>query len=292
MRIRSPYFGIGLLLLLASSADAHRRHACCVKYITDESSCSSVCSTSECPKGYCRCAEEEIIGDGGSSGFIESLHPGVLLAQVRSRLLVEAVLPGSPAEASGIRPGDEIALINGERPFDRDTLGSSWEFQKTGMSLVEVVRGGKKIAFTIHLVPVKSLLEVGWFLRESHGTAARVRDVRRQQPDEAYGTHHFGMRLARAGESWVVTAVLAGSPADIAGVEAGQELIAVNRVGASDELIDKILNASVNSSVQVTLRDRNGSRSVHLVSMRITQILRNLGRIHAHIQNGMHTAGI
>ena len=51
-----------------------------------------------------------------SASFLESPNPGIVARQENGKLLVVAVLKGSPATVAGVRTGDEILTINGKIP--------------------------------------------------------------------------------------------------------------------------------------------------------------------------------
>jgi regulator of sigma E protease len=145
--------------------------------------------------------------------------------------VVGAVMPGSPAESVGIRPGDRILTVAGE---DVDT----WEdfFIAIGTRAnrdvaISVLRDGKSMPLTVRPNP-QTRFEVG-DIGVLPDVNPRVRSVNK------------------------------GDPADRAGIMAGDQVLAVNgeRVVFGRQLVDAI---SRNAGRPVDLTIRRDDREMHI----------------------------
>jgi S1-C subfamily serine protease len=90
-----------------------------------------------------------ILGDLIADGRVSSPgHPwlGVAADDVRGRLMVSRVTPGGPAEAAGIRKGDEIIGVAGEPPRSlADFYRKVWATGAAGATVpLDVEQGGEK----------------------------------------------------------------------------------------------------------------------------------------------------
>ena len=64
--------------------------------------------------------------------------------------LVQSVVPGSPAERAGMKPGDRIVRINGAR-LEEDSLFLVWSQHKPGDSIeLNILRPGVSVPFDLH----------------------------------------------------------------------------------------------------------------------------------------------
>ena len=72
---------------------------------------------------------------------------GVAADDVRGRLIVSRVTPGSPAEKAGIRKGDEIVGVGGEAPRSLpDFYRKIWATGTAGATVPLDVRAGRRQA--------------------------------------------------------------------------------------------------------------------------------------------------
>lgn len=87
----------------------------------------------------------DLIAEGRVSG---PAHPwlGVAAEELRGRLTVSRVTPGGPAEAAGIRKGDEIVGVAGEAPRNlADFYRKVWAIGVAGATVpLDVQQGGDK----------------------------------------------------------------------------------------------------------------------------------------------------
>jgi len=122
----------------------------------------------------------------------------------RGEFLVTAVQAGSPAAASGLRLGDRIISVGGERPastlaFRRSVLAAETE------TTLSVIRGDQPIEVPVRLAGRPVRVGITWRADEAEPGAMILRRV------------------------------VIGSPADEAGLKAGDRLLAVNGASFADE---------------------------------------------------------
>jgi regulator of sigma E protease len=75
--------------------------------------------------------------------------PQILIMPEQSAL-VDKVFPGSPAERAGLRVGDQIVAVNGKPIYHYATVGNFVESHTNENIALQVDRGGKILAFSIH----------------------------------------------------------------------------------------------------------------------------------------------
>ena len=124
--------------------------------------------------------------------------------------VIGAVMPGSPAEQSGIRPGDRILSIAGEAV-------ATWKEAELAIG----IRPNRELAVTV--------------LRNGRPLTVTVRST-------AVGRFEDGRIGVIPDESPVVRSVVRGDPADRAGVKVGDAVVAINgqRTFRASELADVI----------------------------------------------------
>ena len=196
--------------------------AYCIKKGTDEDTCIQSCEDSTCSSTQCRCANPNRPSVGA---YLETPHPGLFLEQVGGRLVVNAVLPDSPARTAGILPGDEVISVNGRR-FSLGCGHSDAWGDGGRVSKLTLKRGTKEWTAVIRLVPVRTLLERAWLSTDRQLTPAAARAVRDRS--KLYGLYLFGVLVAVQQERLTVLDVLRGSPADLAGFQVGDKILLVN----------------------------------------------------------------
>jgi len=126
--------------------------------------------------------------------------------------LVTSVLPDTPAESAGIQRGDVLLTFDGKPVKSIKGLQLLVASSPLGRELpVEVLREGTRLTLTVKIVA-----------RDETGKDER------QSPDEEPATW-LGMSLGEGGKGVEVTAVDPGSIAAVAGVQAGDVILAVNR---------------------------------------------------------------
>ena len=97
------------------------------------------------------------------------------------KLLVQSVVPGSPAERAGIRDGDAILSVAGARVVDRDSLASAIRGARASKSVaVELERSGAKLIVQVEPVEEKSETADGSTVRYAsvdHPDGYRLRTI-------------------------------------------------------------------------------------------------------------------
>jgi serine protease Do len=155
-------------------------------------------------------------------------------------VVVPDVVPGGPADAAGIRPGDVILSWNGRpvtRPRDLQDLVT--DTAPGTEAQVVLVRGGKSIEKTVTVGEFPGDRGAGEMQRGRRRTQPRENEGRRRGEriglavDEVTPAIARQLGLRRA-EGVVVVGVDHGSPADLAGLRRGDVIDEVNRKPTPD----------------------------------------------------------
>lgn len=182
---------------------------------------------------------------GSGANFIAAIVLSIILVASQgvpsdeSHVYIHQVSPGSPAEAAGWRPGDVVAEADGAAIVDRDELSRVLD-STTGTEIDIVVRRGDELMLTT-VVP-------------------------RENPPKRQGA--TGITIDEAYLSSVkIGAIDAGSPADDAGWQSGDEIVAIDGVPIeSVAQVNALLGAADGGSVDLTLH-REGDRVQSQVAM-------------------------
>jgi membrane-associated protease RseP (regulator of RpoE activity) len=192
-----------------------------------------------------------------SASFLESPNPGIVARQENGKLLVVAVLKGSPATVAGVRTGDEILAINGKIPGTASCKQSAgWSTDGLTTSLV-LRRGSEDIPLKLAVMRLGSLL-----LASSKLTLASA-----SSRDAFMTSAPFTFGFAWTQESGYVEVdeILSGSPAQAAGLSVGDRIVSIN--GLSLQGVPDGVSHLADSFVagQVTVGVADGSRTRVLV---------------------------
>ncbi len=198
----------------------------------------------------CQCAASP------KTAYAVPLQPGFLTNQVGGQLLVSAVVMGSPADAAGVAPGDEIVEVDGKRP------GAPECGRRTRSSMtLKLRKAGKEREVAVGLLPVDNLLASRW-----QGTFTIATPV----PDQLFS---YGFRGSfDEDRSLVVSATLVGSPADAADIRPGDKIIAV--AGSPDELLPQLMSPEPAQFADLLVVRGAAKRNVRLKASGLYQILR------------------
>ena len=185
---------------------------------------------------------QDVIPDGVSprpqvSGSGIQFHP-----QVPDRLLINEVTPESFAAAADLRPGDVVVTIDGQIFANADEVETYLTTLEGRTARFLVLRDGQEESL-VYLAPTTDI--------ETHivGDPYTVPQPRFGQPAGV------GLRIAGSHPVTVV-AVYAGSPADVAGILPGDQLLAVDGIeyGAVTPMVAAIAQHRAGEDVTLTLR--------------------------------------
>lgn len=118
--------------------------------------------------------EEREQNDEGLSGTYVGV--GIQLEEEGGDVVVAAPIPGSPAEAAGVRSGDVLVAVNGESVREEDVSGIVEKVTGPEGTRVEITasRDGEEKVFDLERAEIKTPA-VSWSrLRESSGDVAHV----------------------------------------------------------------------------------------------------------------------
>ena len=89
-----------------------------------------------------------------SGGKVERAYLGVrnITPQDRSGAIVDTIVPGAPAQAAGLQPGDKIVAIDDKKISSSEDVSAAVTTRKPGeQAKVTVERGGSRRTLTVNL---------------------------------------------------------------------------------------------------------------------------------------------
>jgi len=173
-----------------------------------------------------------------------------------SGAFVAELTPGAPAGKSGIRPGDVITAINSQKVASAADVVDTVSAQTIGAKVtLQYVREGK--AGTAQ-VTLGELPDEDARASEQQPSGKVGLALQTLTPDVA-----ASLGIDRATKGAVVTDVVAGSPAEKAGLKPGDVIVEVNRapVGTAEQTVEALANQKGNGHL-LRVRSANGTRFV------------------------------
>jgi serine protease Do len=170
---------------------------------------------------------------------------------VEEGVLVADVIPNSPAEKAGIKPGDVIQEVNGEpveTPFDLKEAILKTEIGEK-ISLV-LVREGKRIEVELVTAPKPEEITVAEVEVEAKLLGIRVAEIT-PQLGQRYG-------VDPEEEGVVIIEVEPGGPADRVGISSGDVIKGVNRKKIENLSDFKTAMGQIEPGETILLRLRHG----------------------------------
>jgi serine protease Do len=197
----------------------------------------------EVSRGHLGVAVQELTPELADSFGLEG-RQGVLVAQVTK---------GSPAEKSGLRQGDLIVQYQGEEVGDTGKFRNRISLTPPGTRAeLVIIRNGREQNIG---VSIGRLEEVGAIAQQAHERTTELGLVVQGMTPE------LAKKLrTRPGEGVVVTKVMSGSVAAMAGIEPGSVILQVNKqpVSSAGEFA-KLVNASGDDRHVLLLVSRRGT---------------------------------
>ena len=195
--------------------------------------------------------------------YIQDLTPELAAqfgVEPGSGVLVSDVVPGSPAEAAGIKRGDIIAAVDGNPVHNTNELQLEIMYRQPGDTVtVDLVREGRRL--TVQVVLGVRPTEEALARMTPGGEEEYFGMVLRELTPELAQRY----RVPAGVEGLLVVAVRDGSRADWAGVEEGDVIIEVNRkpVRTLDEW--KAVVGSLPANADILLTVVREGRTIYLV---------------------------
>jgi len=175
-----------------------------------------------------------------------------------SGAFVAETTPGGPAGKAGMRPGDVITEVNGQKIVGAGDVVDYVSNQPIGTRvLLHYVRDGH---------PTQTQVALGELPDEDQRQNADVQGqgkiglaVQTLTPDVA-----ASLGIDRATKGAVITDVVTGSPAEQAGLRPGDVIVEIDRrpVGSADEAVAALHGASKSGGHLLRVRGPNGTRFV------------------------------
>jgi serine protease Do len=144
-----------------------------------------------------------------------------------SGVLIEDVLPGSPA-AEALQREDIILSVDGQPVTKTEELIDAIQYRQVGETVtLEVLRKGQRLTVQITLAERPSDEELARLNQAPSSATTEPMEAfgLRVQPNSPELARQLGLRIT---EGVVITEVQPGSPADFAGLQPGEVIVAVN----------------------------------------------------------------
>jgi serine protease Do len=180
--------------------------------------------------------------------------------------LVQGVVPKSPAEKAGLKPGDVITHLNGKAVDSSGTLTRGVALVAPGQTAnLTVLRGGEQKQFALKVAQ-----------RPEDENAVARGDFQDQEPGSKEPTPKLGLSLDSitpqmqsdlgldSNEGLVVTNVVPDGPADRANLRRGDVILEVNRQPVHKIEEVKAIIAKLKENDLVLLRVRRGDQASFL----------------------------
>lgn len=182
---------------------------------------------------------------------------------VREGVIVKSVMPNSPAEKSGLEPGDVVLKLAGKPVTDAPTLQGMVEQLTIGESYpLEVVRDGEKKTLTVAIEQMPEQFTM-------RGVESRERPSAPEFDDLGLQVSPLTKDLAKQldlpiDKGVVVTGVKESSLAALAGVENGDVIERVGNIQVTDvdEFKKAVSQMSLKDGIVLHLRSSEGKRYV------------------------------
>jgi C-terminal processing protease CtpA/Prc len=200
-----------------------------------------------------------------ASPFEEANSTGILPEQRSGKLLVRMVVANSPAQHAGVEAGDEIISVNARKP---GTYACRPVWSSDGQAaIVAIRRGSEDRVLRIPTVPIVAMLA-------SHNLILSSLPAHNSFKLDAPFT--FGFRWEAHSNYLEISQILAGSPADGAGLEAGDQIVpgGQDTLRESDSMdASSLIDSDTPRRVDIEVLHGAARTHVKLLSRGIAEIL-------------------
>ncbi len=184
------------------------------------------------------------------------------LDRVRGALIAE-VIPGSPAEKAGLKPGDVVLAVDRKGIESYNQLSRTIALYPPGSNLqLQVLRDGKELGIEVEVAQREDDAVLASARRAPKGGEA-VSDVLGLELGKVTPEVAKSLGL-RAPEGVLVTQVKQGGPADVAGVAQGDVILEVNRRRVRSLAEYTEAARSIRAGDMVLLRIQRGDSAVYV----------------------------
>lgn len=214
-----------------------------------------------------------------SCDIAEAYVPGFFLSKEAGRLVLAAVIPGSQAEQAGLRPGDQLVLVDGQS-VEGGSVPAAWLSLRSYYPksvAVKARREGKTHNVTLELQSMRHLLEAMWEATVERD--AKLDGLTRSSNSHMPPAFLTGIRPRLSTDGVYVSGVLPGSPAERSGLEPGARILSINEVQAEKLTPQQILGSfQSNTPMELRLVVQKGSavEKLHIRPVGLSRIIRDL----------------
>lgn len=239
--------------------------------------CFPSCGDVQCGRVGCQqCNLACLCAGPVKAGYLQIPHPGIFTSQLSSHSVVTTVIPGSPADKVGISVGDEVISIENPNAKRAGLCGGeTWgDGSDRGRIYMNLKRGDAKLRVAVALRPLGELISVD---------NPALRNVSSREPGNRFarGPFTYGLNFSQRRHELLVTDVIPGSPADAAGLQAGDEVFAMDGVAIMDvpsSGLRELVAPAYRKTVRLSLRRHGSTLDVRLKAEGMSQLVRRLGQ--------------
>lgn len=254
--------------LVACSAAAILRGQQCVSDIEDWSSCDYKYYQSH--GSSCACATVR-------DSLVNSVHPGFRIRQVGGTAVIAGIIQGSPADLAGLKPGDQIVSIDGigSSGVYADTSRDPWKGSNCSPVRITINRNGSLIATRVATVPLTAYLDRFW-KAFPNTNLMRVTTAADHAGHHSFRSYLLGIELEKGGRDIIVSDSIQGRPADMAGIEIGDQVISLGGTPLaplSDPILKGLLDTAGLRTTIIEVRRSTKVKTYRLPAANLSELL-------------------
>ncbi|MFC1708070.1 PDZ domain-containing protein, partial [Planctomycetota bacterium] len=192
---------------------------------------------------------------------------GVYLADDEQGVGIRSVLPGSPAEEAGLKAGDHVSAVAGNRVKSLESFTASMRQYSAGDQVkLSVLRGDDKLEVTAKLGERPVRIPSPESLEEKPQPTPEKKQPEKKQPETKRG--YLGISVAEE-DGLTIIQIVEGSPAAKSGLAVGQRLVKIDgqKVTTIAELAGHLKDRLAGDKVELTLAGAGGKESTVTVTL-------------------------
>jgi serine protease Do len=181
--------------------------------------------------------------------------------------LIADVVKDSPADQSGVKPGDVVIALNGKPVSDNNQLTRDVGVVAPGQTVkLDVIRDGKEKSFSVKLAPRPDETDQGGRSESKGGSEKEQGDVLGLQVEDLTPQLARRAQVDPSTKGVVVTDVVPDSPASEAGFEPGDVIVELNKhpVASSADYRKAVKTVKKGDSPLVRVKRGQGTQYVSL----------------------------
>jgi membrane-associated protease RseP (regulator of RpoE activity) len=189
---------------------------------------------------------------------------GIFFTDNSNEARIADVIPDSPADKAGLKPGDLITAIDDQTVADRDTLVTAIRAAKTGQRVkLKVDRAGKEMTFVVKLGERPAEDQIPSPKEQPAKKGAGGAPAAEAMPA---APPFLGVQLEEEDGAVRIARVVPGSPAAAAGLAEGERIVKWGdaAITSTAQIEQQMAKAKAGDEVVLQLRNEQSTRSVRV----------------------------